>query len=290
MKLGIITDEVTQDIKQAVVFAKKHNLDGVELRSVDDMNIDQINVNQVKEIQKIIEDANLEVCNISSSFFKCSIDSSQEYFDNIEKLKRLVERAHILKCGSIRGFSFFQSGSFAERLDEIVERFQLPIQMINREGVNLLLEADPSVFTTNCAKLATLLSSIKQKTVNAIYDPGNDIYDPDCESPYPEGLKAISPFIRHIHIKDARIINGKPESVKVGTGSVPYSEIFRALSDIKYNGYVVLETHYRPHTQIPEELLKRPGGSVFSYNGELASEESMVELKKIIKPFWKSKY
>lgn len=281
MKLGIITDEVTQDIKQAVAFAKKHNLDGVELRSVDDMDIDQIQLNQVKEIKKIIEDANLEICNLSSSFFKCSIDSRQEYLDNMEKLKRLIERAHILNCSSIRGFSFFQSGSFDDRLDEIVEKFQEPIQIINSEGISLLLEADPSVFATNCTKLAKLLSSINHKAVNAIYDPGNDIYDPDCERPYPEGFNAIAPFIRHVHIKDAKIINGRPESVKVGTGSVPYKEIFKALSSIGYDGYVVLETHYRPHAQIPEELLKRPGGSLFSYNGDIASEESIVELKKI---------
>lgn len=285
MKLGIITDEVTQDIKQAVAFAKKHNLNGVELRSVNDMNIDQIQLCKVKEIKKIIEDAALEVCNLSSSFFKCSIDSRQEYLDNMEKLKRLIERAHILNCSSIRGFSFFQSGSFFDRLDEITERFEGPIQIVEDEGISMLLEADPSVFTTNYKKLAKLLTALNHKAVNAIYDPGNDIYDTDCENPYPEGFDAIAPFIRHVHIKDARLVNGKPESVKIGTGCVPYNEIFKALSGVGYEGYVVLETHYRPYAQIPEELLKRPGGSLFSYNGDIASEESMVELKKIIGPY-----
>lgn len=282
MKLGIITDEVTQDISEAAAFARKHNLRGIELRSVDNMAIDQIPLGKVKEIRRIAEGSNLEICNLSSSFFKCSIDNRQEYLDNIEKLKRLIDRAHILGCTNIRGFSFFLDGNFDDRFGEIIEKFQDPIRMINDEGVNLLLEADPGVFTTNCSKLMKLLSSIGQNNVGAIYDPGNDIYDPDYENPYPDGFDAIRPFIRHVHIKDALRINGKPESVKVGTGSVPYREIFRALYDLGYDGYAVLETHYRPHAQIPEELLKMPGGSLFSYNGDLASEESMIELKKII--------
>lgn len=282
MKLGIITDEVTQDIGEAVSFAQKHGLHGIELRSVDNLSIDQIPIYKIKEIKLAADDSGLEICNLSSSFFKCFMDNRQEYTDNIEKLKRLIDRAHILGCSTIRGFSFFQNGNFEDRFDEIVERFQGPVGIIKDEGINLLLEADPSVFTTNCLKLAKLLSVIDNRSVGAIYDPGNDIYDPDRENPYPDGFDAIKPFIRHVHIKDAMLIDGKPESVKIGTGSVPYEEIFHALYDMGYDGYAVLETHYRPQSSIPEELLKMPGGSLFSFNGVIASEESMIELKKLI--------
>jgi len=282
MKLGIITDEVTQDIRKAVDFAMKHGLHGLELRSVDDMSIDMLPLKRVKEIKDIIESHGLEVCNISSSFFKCSINSKKEYDDNIEKLKRLMERAHILGCRTIRGFSFFTDGSFDERIDEIIDKFQLPLRMIEEEDIQLLLEPDPSVFTTNHRKLSKLIDLLGSNRIGAVYDPGNGIYDPDFEKPYPDGFNEIKNFIRHVHVKDARLVDGKPESVKIGTGWVPYAEIFKALNAMGYEGYVVLETHYRPKSRIPEELLQKPGGSLFSYNGDLASEESMVELKKML--------
>jgi Sugar phosphate isomerases/epimerases len=285
MKLGIITDEVTQEIDRAVDFALRHKLDGVELRSLDDQNIDEIPISRVKEIKEILDYNGLEVCNLSSSFFKCSIDSSKEYDDNIEKLKRLTERAHILNCSSIRGFAFFTNGCFEKRMDEIIGKFQRPIEMLASERLYLLLEADPSVFTSNCKKLSKLITAINSDCVKAIYDPGNDIYDPDCERPYPEGFNSIKDYIKHVHIKDALKRDGKPESVKVGTGEVPYESIFKGLSDIGYDGYVVLETHYRPHAEIPEELLKRPGGRLFSYNGEVSSEECIKELKRIAAPY-----
>ena len=282
MKLGVITDEVTQDIRKAVDFAVKHGLHGLELRSVDDMSIDMVPEKRINEIKNIIESHDLEVCNISSSFFKCSMDSEKEYDDNIEKLKRLMERAHILGCSTIRGFSFFTDGSFDERIGEIIDKFQLPLEMTEKEGIQLLLEPDPSVFTTNCKKLSKLIGLLNSRHIGAVYDPGNDIYDPDFEKPYPDGFNEIKDHIRHVHVKDAKLIDGKPESVKVGTGWVPFAEIFKALHSMGYDGYVVLETHYRPKLKIPEELLKKPGGSLFSYNGDLASEESMVELKKML--------
>lgn len=285
MKLGIITDEVTQDIKIAVDFATKHGLHGVELRSIEDLNVDEISINRIKEIDKIIKAEGLEVCNISSSFFKCSIDNRKEYVENMDKLKRLIERAKIFGCNTLRGFAFFQSGSYEERFEEIIENFLEPIELLEKENITLLIEADPSVFTTNCRKVKVLLDRINSKYVQGIYDPGNDIYDGDMENPYPEGFEYLKDYIKHVHIKDAMLIEGKPQSVKVGTGAVPFSHIFRSLKNIGYKDYVVLETHYRPQAEIPEELLKRPKGTLFSLNGDIASEESIIELKKLIKPY-----
>jgi L-ribulose-5-phosphate 3-epimerase len=283
MKLGVITDEVTQDINKAVQFAKKHELDGVELRSIEDMSIDEIPVERIKDIKEIIHGEGLEVCALSSSFFKCSIESKKEYKANIDKLKRVIERAHILECNKIRGFAFFKSGDFEDRFGEIIEKFAEPTEVIEKENINLVLESDPGVFTANLKSLSKLVGELNHPLIKAVYDPGNDIFDPEFERPYPEGFNFIKPYIDHVHIKDAKIIEGKPEAVKIGTGDVPYKEIFRELKELNYNGYVVLETHYRTNVIISEELLKRPKGSLFSLCGEIASDESMVELKRLLR-------
>lgn len=282
MKLGIITDEVTQDIEKAVKFAKVHKLHGVELRSLEDTPIDLIPIKRIKEIRNILKCENLEVCNLSSSFFKCSIDSEEEYMENIEKLKRLMEIAHIFDCPYIRGFAFFKSGKFQDRLDDIVDKFQKPIDMLKSENIQLLLEADPGVFTTNNRGLSQVISKLNSKNIAAIYDPGNDIYDPEGEIPYPDGFQYIERYMAHVHIKDAKLIDGKPKSLKVGTGDVPYKDILKKLKEINYKGYIVLETHYRPNVEIPEELMRLPMGSLFSLNGDIASEESMHALKSLL--------
>jgi len=93
---------------------------------------------------------------------------------------------------------------------------------------------------------------------------------------------AVKPYLAHIHIKDADIIDGKPDGVKIGAGLVDYKTLFARLIDDEYCGNVMLETHYRKNVELTEEQLKRPGGSTFSLGAYEASEESIVELKKII--------
>ena len=86
----------------------------------------------------------------------------------------------------------------------------------------------------------------------------------------------------HIHVKDAMLINGKTEAVRVGDGWVNYPGLIQKLIQDHYSGYLMLETHYRLTSLLTEEQLKLPGGNAFSLGGEPASRESMKNLKEII--------
>ena len=88
----------------------------------------------------------------------------------------------------------------------------------------------------------------------------------------------MKPYIAHVHVKDAAIVNGKPDAVKVGTGLVDFKGLFRRLIDDGYDGYIVLETHYRLAGEISEELLALPGGAAFSDGAFSATDESLGAL------------
>jgi sugar phosphate isomerase/epimerase len=147
----------------------------------------------------------------------------------------------------------------------------------------LLLESDPSVFTTNHGLLARLLDSIQCESVAAIYDPGNDIYDECGEIPYPAGYDLIKKYIRHVHIKDAvRDKNNEAFCVKIGTGKVDYRGLLHELKESGYQGWYSMETHYRKQAVISEELMRLPGGKEFSEGGLEATAESIEALKALM--------
>ena len=149
-------------------------------------------------------------------------------------------------------------------------------------GKTLLLEADPSVNTSNHAALARLVEAIGSPRVRAIFDPGNCLYDPLGETPYPDGYEAIRPFFAHVHIKDA--VRAVPESfcVKVGTGQVGYPALLRRLAADGYAGWLSMETHYRLDSHLTEEQMRLPGGAGFSAGGAAATAESVAALKDIL--------
>ena len=281
MKLAFITDEATQDLQEAIAFAKEHGMAGVELRSVEDTPIDRIPAEKLKTYKKWLDDANLQVCNLASSFFKCA---PHEAPGELDKLRRLCDAADILECDTIRGFVFFADENGPQITDGIVAAFAPAIEILKARGKQLLLEADPSVNTTNHAALAAFLERLGSDVVGAIYDPGNDIYDPLREIPYPDGYEAVKKWVRHVHIKDAvRDEKDEPYCVCIGTGWVDYPGLVRALDRDGYSGWMSLETHYRVGAVISEELMTRPGGAAFSEGGLGATAESADALRKLVK-------
>lgn len=281
VKLSFITDEATQDLKEAIALAQEHGMSGVELRSVENTPIDQIPMERLKEYKQWLDAAGLKVCNLASSFFKCL---PREAGGEIDKLRRLCDAADILECRTIRGFVFFADENGPEVTDEMVTLFTPAVDMLQARGKQLLIEADPSVNTTNHAAVAAFLERLNSHAVGAIYDPGNDIFDPGREVPYPDGYEAVKKWVRHVHIKDAiRDENGAPRCVCVGTGWVDYPGLVRALCRDGYDGWMSLETHYRVNAAISDALMARPGGTAFSEGGMGATVESAEALRAIIR-------
>lgn len=282
IKIAFITDEATQDMKEAIHLAKTYGLQGLELRSVDNLPIDEIPLPKLQEYQRLLKEAGLEIPNLAGSFFKCNVDDGA-ISSNLEKLERLCDAADIFDCRYIRGFSFFTASKEQMELKDIARYFEEPLKILQKRQKVLLLEADPSVTTTNHKSLAKLLSILNNSCFGAIFDPGNDIYDPYKEIPFPDGYEAVKNYIRHIHIKDAvNTKEGKVQCVKIGDGLVNYPRLLRQLNQDGYSGWLSLETHYRKDVTLTEEQMRIPKGDVFSSGGMEAMVESIEALKTLL--------
>lgn len=282
-KKGVISDEISQDMREAAELAYRYKLDGVEIRSVWEKGPHELTDKDIKEIKTILSDYNLDVCGISAPFFKCDIDDQRQIDEHIEILKRCIDLSYKLDVKFIRGFTFWSKGDFNSYFDRIVSKFETPIELLSKNGKILVLEFDPSVFATNAQKLVQVIKAIDSPFVKGLWDPGNDIYDPDGERPFPDGYNIIKDHMVHMHLKDAKKLpDGKVVSTPIGLGEVEYEEHFSKLIEDRYEGYVVLETHYRPKHDLSEALLALPKGSAFSYLGYEASEDSLKRWQKIM--------
>lgn len=289
MKLAFITDEATQDFQEAVRLAKVCGLSGLELRSVYDTPIDRIDPETLREWKTQLDREGLQVCNLAASFCKCEYGGASGGAvpqEEMEKLVRLCDAADVLGCETIRGFAFFapekEGCQSCLSPEQLAPCFEETGRLLRKRGKRLLLEADPSVNTTNHSAAAKLLSLLDREVFGAIYDPGNDIYDPWGEIPFPRGYEAIRPYLVHVHIKDAVIAEGKPCCVKPGTGLVDYIPLLKALARDGYGGWLSLEPHYRKDTVLTEEQMRLPQGSDFSRGGREALEESAKALRKLM--------
>jgi L-ribulose-5-phosphate 3-epimerase len=280
-KKGVITDEISQDFEVAAGLAQKYNLNAVEIRSVFEKGPHELDKNDIKKMKDILAGTDLKVCGISSPFFKCELDDDSAVKENIGILRNCIELAHAFDTKIVRGFAFWRKGSLSENINKIIDRFEEPLKIIGHEDIILALETEPSVYTSNAASVVKILKILNSPMVRGLWDPGNGIYDPAGEVPFPDGYEIIKPYMAHMHLKDARKTGGEIIAVPVGEGDVGYIGHFNKLISDGYDDYVVLETHYRPKQALNEELMALPKGSAFSYLGYEATEECLIKWRSL---------
>lgn len=278
MRLGVITDEVSQDFAVALDFAKDYGLDCVELRSAYEKGPFDYTEEDILAIKALSDRYGIPVTAISSPMFKCEY-SEENIKIHTEKFKKLLGFARLLGAKKIRCFDFLKSESVTREM--IKEAYAEAYAAAEAAGVTILIESEPTTNSTCCADIAELVRCVDRPYFKALYDPGNNIYATD-EIPYPDGYLAIKDMLGHVHIKDARRVNGETVATAVGEGAVDYKGIFGKLKEIGYDGDIMLETHYRIAGEIDEKTLKNPKGSAISDGGYAPSCLCMENLLKLL--------
>lgn len=278
-KLGVITDEVTQDIFEAARFCQKHGFQCMEIRSVNNHSPFDYTDEDIEQIIAAAKQYGLEVTAISSPTFKCEYDDEEAIKANIAGFEKCAIVANKIGAKYIRGFDFWDK---QVPVEVRAKMFGDIIALCEKYDVYCALESDPAVHSSTPHKLAELILAINNPRVKALFDPGNEIWVTGKASE--DAYDVLLPCgIVNVHVKDA-IPNGSeaPIAVKVGDGIADFVGIFKRLIADGYDRAVMLETHYRKNVELTEEQLKRPGGAAFSVGAYEASDESAVALKEIV--------
>lgn len=277
-KLGVITDEVSQNIFEAAEFAGRHELDCLEVRSVNGHGPFEYTEEDIEDIISASTAYALPICAVSSPLFKCDFSDRDTVKAHLHRFEACAVMAKRIGAELIRGFDFWESGVPLEARAAVYDGIA---GICEQYGVVCVIESDPSVHSNTPHKLVPLIEKINEPYVKALYDPGNEIWVTGKTDT--AAYDTLAPHIAHVHIKDGTVTENGPQAVKIGTGLADFETIFKKLIADGYTGAVVLETHYRKTADLTEEQLKNPGGSTFSDGAEEASEESILELKRIIK-------
>ena len=278
MRLGVITDEVSQDFEVALDFAKNYGLDCVELRSAYEKGPFDYTEEDILAIKALSDRYGIPVTAISSPMFKCEY-SEENIKLHTEKFKKLLGFAKILGAKKIRCFDFLKNEGVTREM--IRDAYKEAYAAAEADGVSILIESEPTTNSQCCRDIKELVETVNLPLFKALYDPGNNIYATD-EIPYPDGYLAIKDLIGHVHIKDAKREGVVTVGAAVGEGAVNYPALFAELKRVGYDGDIMLETHYRPTNAIDEATLKNPKGSAISDGGYAPSCLCMENLIKLL--------
>jgi len=258
MKLGIISDEISQKPDHAFRTAKRLGASYVELRDIMGKNVCELSDGQVIELRHLASKYGLEISNIDSYAFKVNINDADGYRVSLEKLRRAVELSKLLDIGFTRIFTFWWKGGLELHLERISELLAPALDLASSEGIVLAIENEYSCMVGTGREARTILDRVSSRCLKVLWDPGNAFFA--RENPYPEGFSHVKDDIVHVHLKDAAVESGTFKFKPIGSGMIDFEGQLRALGS-RFNGVLSLETHYSPPGGTRED------GTVESFKG-----------------------
>jgi len=214
-----------------------------------------------RELKRKLDDAGLSCCAISTyvggnGFNVINEDEIQKQMDDC---KKYIAIAHALECPSLRAMPGSKKSNEMARSANLLERFANL-----DEDINLLVEIHFGGLIETAEDAVRYLEPLEGDNVGVIYDPGNMAVN-GAEFGA-DDVRRLGKRLLHAHIKDmAEVSKNTPGSfeyggrafawVPMGRGKVKYKEIFDAMAEMQYGGYLSIECEGTAKGMTLEEIL-----------------------------------
>jgi len=163
---------------------------------------------------------------------------------------------------STGGHDASSEGALDEQRDQFLARIGPLADEAAAAGITICLETHGGLLATG-AMAAALIARIGKPNVGINYDPGNVIFYGDTA---PEGdIGAGMPLIRHLHVKDQIGGVGVWNFPTVGTGEIPYPDLFAQLDAAGFAGPCSVEVEFTGGDPPPLEVVDRALAESYAY-------------------------
>lgn len=243
------------DIRRIVEFARRYRYDGVELRGAGRQHISlEISPLERREIKNLFEDNGLEICCISA-YTRFASPIKEERDTNVETLVRYCELAKEMGSSIVRSFigDVPKDVKESDYMNYIPEALHSVGERIKDLGVDVVIETH-DYFSTG-RLISEIIKRTESENIKALWD----VWHPyrSGESPK-ETLEYLRPYLRHMHIKDAKKLDDNWQLVLPGEGDIPLLEVINLLKEVSYSGYLSFEWEKMWHPEIPEPEIAFP--------------------------------
>ncbi|MDQ3279723.1 MAG: sugar phosphate isomerase/epimerase [Bacteroidota bacterium] len=239
--------------QQITDFAAQHGYRGIEVRGLlRQMDLPQCPEFNTPENRKAtmakMKEKGLRFVNLGSSA-NLHVEG-EERSKSLADARRFIDLAQQLNCPYVRVFpnNFPKEREKSATLQLIINGLKELGDYAKNKNVTVLMETHGDAVWV--ADLLSIMQAVSHPAVGLIWDVSN-MWTVTKEDPV-EAYRKLKPYIRHTHIKDAKLVDGKLQYTLLGEGDVP---IFKAVSELAksgYKGYYSFEWEKLWHPEIAE--------------------------------------
>lgn len=233
--LSAFADEISPNLDVQVATLKRLNVPGLDLRSVEGVNVLDLGDAQLHEVAQKCAENGLHVQAIGSPVNKVKFTPENQAIE-MEKLRRAIKAAKRTETDNIRIFS---PEAPVDAWPGVKAWMQEQIEEAGEHGITLLHENDAVFYGAYPENAKRLFGELGCPTFVAAFDFANTVLI---------GYRAMKdwfpwllPHLHTLHIKDAREAEKKVYPAGEGDGQI--EETLRWLMEQNWNGPLTIEPH-----------------------------------------------
>ncbi len=267
IKLCAFADEASVSLDGQIEALKKNNIDLIELRGIDGVNVSKITLEDAEGYAKRLSDAGIKVWSIGSPIGKIKLSDDIEA--HMELLSHVCRLAKIFDTDKIRMFSFYEAYENEERVFSLLRRM---VEIADSEGVKLYHENEKKIYGDTAERVLRIMDNAKG--LYYVYDPANFI---EVNEDSAMTLDALHSKTDYFHIKD--VIADTHQLVPAGYGDGKIGKLIERITDDKV---LTLEPHlkiFKGFSEIDGSEMKNR--FTFASNAE-AFDAAVTALKELL--------
>ena len=246
-------------LKQIVDCSVENGYKGFEIRGLagemDLPKCPEFNKTNLPASLRLIKDNDIKIINLGSSV-NLHFAQEDKRKSNLDDAKRFIDLAEQLECPFVRVFpdDLPPDQSVEQTLDLIISGLITLGEYAKGSNVTILLESHGKVVYKDM--LLKIMAGANHPKVGLIWDFFN-MWVVTKESPK-EVFDTLGKYIKHVHIKDANLVDGKPAYCLIGQGVAPLREAMDSLNRSNYKGYYSFEWEKKWHPEIQDPEIAFP--------------------------------
>ena len=266
MKLGVICDGISRDLRHAVDVMDEFDLEYAELQFVGDTEVGDHSAREIREIDSLLRDRGKPVSCLSRHVFAGMTGANKPrdalHQSHMDALKRVIDMAHVLGAPLVRimtpkkeqilwGYNGAERWNVAHGAwDAMLPLIAPAVDLARAEGVTLVVETGNGTMVNSNYTARKLIDDLEAKdALKVLWDPANNCW---ChEKAWPDGYNEVrGGCIGHVHIKDVQVDTPRATLEVRPMGQGQLADQFQPVADAMradgYAGVVSFESVYHP--------------------------------------------
>jgi sugar phosphate isomerase/epimerase len=266
MKLGVICDGISRDLKHTLSVMDEFGLDYAELQFVGEKEVGDHSKEEIAEIKALLDGHGKPVSCLSRHVFAGMTTANRPgdelHTKHMDALKRVMDMAHVVGSPLVRimtnkkeqilwGRGGAEKWNVAKGAwDATLPLIAPAVELARSEGLTLVVETGNGTMVNSNYTGRKLIDDLDAKdTLKVLWDPANNCW---ChELAYPDGYEELrGGYLGHVHIKDVLVDTPRAtlEVRRMGEGQL--ADLFQPMADAlradAYDGVISFESVYHP--------------------------------------------